>query len=88
MPQRDATLADSHRTNNVSESWHNRLRVIVGKHHPDLYAEILELQKKQGNTETCSAKLSPGKRAKNSPAKKWAVFRSITLDFDDCMELN
>ncbi len=36
-----------HRTNNVWEGWHNRLQ-LVGKHHPDIYTAVGEIQKEEG----------------------------------------
>lgn len=36
--QYEATLQGLHRTNNVSEGWHNRFRMLVNKDHPDMYA--------------------------------------------------
>ena len=64
-------LAKSHRTNNVSEGWHNRFRLVVGKDHPDLYSCLLEFQKEQGFTEICLQELALGKRVKSAPTKKW-----------------
>lgn len=85
--QYDAVLANSHKTNNVSEGWHNRFRVMMGKHHPDLYSALAELKKEQGNTESCLAELSLGRRVKNSPGRKWLNLQdriyTIVLDFDD-----
>lgn len=67
-----ATALDkSYRTNNVSEGWHNRFRLVVGKHHPDIYTAIAEIQKEQGFTEICISELSMGKKVKAAPAKKW-----------------
>lgn len=36
--QYQTALTGSHRTNNVSEGWHNRFQLVIGKHHPDLYS--------------------------------------------------
>jgi len=66
-----AVLAKSHRTNNVSEGWHNSFRQVVGKGHSDLYSALLEFQKEQGYTEICVQELTLGKRVKNAPTKKW-----------------
>ena len=68
--QYETAVTKSHRTNNVSEGWHNRFRVVVVKHHPDLYTAIGELQKEQGYTEICVAELSMGKKVKYAPKKK------------------
>jgi len=69
--QYDTALAKSHRTNNVSEGWHNRFRQVVGKHHPDLYSALSEFQKEQGYTEICVQELALGKKIKYAPSKKW-----------------
>ena len=47
----DSTLAEEGATNNASEDWHNRFVSMLGKHHPDLYRLLTELQKEQGDTE-------------------------------------
>jgi len=39
-----ATLSDLHRTNNVAEGWNNRLRNLVGHHHPTVWTLIEALQ--------------------------------------------
>lgn len=69
--QYQAALDQSHRTNNASEGWHNRFRIVIGKHHPDLYAALTEFQKEQAYTEVCIAELSLGKRVKTAPKQKW-----------------
>jgi len=38
------TLNDGHRTNNVAEGWNNRLRNLVGHHHPSVWSHIEALQ--------------------------------------------
>ena len=78
--QHDTVLANSHKTNNVSEGWHNRFRMVVAKHHPDLYSALTELQKEQGNTEVCLAELSLGRRVKNSPGRKWIALQNRLLE--------
>ena len=49
--QYSAKIGEEDTTNNVSEGWHNRFRLVVGKHHPDLYSALKEFQKEQGDTE-------------------------------------
>jgi len=61
----------SHRTNNASVGWHNRFRIVLGKHHPDLYSALGEFQKVQGYIEVCIAELALGKRVKVAPKRKW-----------------
>lgn len=69
--QYTAAVNNTHKTNNASEGWHNRFRIVVGKHHPDLYAALTELQKEQADTEVAVAELSLGKKVKSSPKHKW-----------------
>lgn len=81
----DATLNGQHRTNNVSEGWHNRFRRLVGKDHPDLYAFLLEVQKEQGDTEICLVELAMGRVLKAAPKRKWhdnqTRLRNITENY-------
>ena len=58
-------------TNNVSKGWHNRFRIVVAKHHPDLYSALKEFQKEQGDTEVKILELTQGKSIKEMPKKKW-----------------
>ena len=44
---------------------------VVGKHHPDIYTAIGEIQKEQGYTEVCITELAMGKKVKAAPTKKW-----------------
>ena len=67
----DAAIHKLHRTNNVSEAWHRRFEVVVGKHHPDVYSAMHEFQKEQAEMESIIAELSLGKRVRAQPKKKW-----------------
>ena len=53
-----AALYGSHKTKNVREGWHNRFKLLVGKHHHGLYSALKEFQKEQSDTETAVAELS------------------------------
>lgn len=66
-----AALNNEQKTNNVSEGWHNRFRLVVGKHHPDLYSFLRELQKEQADTEIAVIELGLGRSVKAAPKKKW-----------------
>lgn len=81
-----AATTKDHRTNNVSESWHNRFQVVVGKHHPDIYSALKELQREQGDTEIMIAELSLGRRVKAMPRKKWIDMQQriqdISLEYE------
>ena len=90
--QYDAVIANSHKTNNISEGWHKRFRTMVGKVHPDLFTLINEIKKEQGNTEVRLVELSLGRRVKNSPSRKWTThqdrIRNIVLDYNDYVNDN
>lgn len=62
----EAVLQNKSRTNNMSEGWHNRFSLVVGKDHPSLYAFLVELQKEQGDTETMLRELGLGRKIKRS----------------------
>lgn len=78
--QHEAALDGSHKTNNVSEGWHNRFRLVVGKHHPDLYSALNEFQKEQADTEIAIAELSLGRMVKAAPKKKWLAHQNRIRD--------
>lgn len=66
----EAVLHNISRTNNASEGWHNRFRVVTGRDHPSLYAFFTELQKEQSDTETMLRQLSIGQKIKKSRDKR------------------
>ena len=68
--QYDPTREGKAKTNNVSEGWHNRFRLLVNRAHPDLYTFIKELKKEQGDTEIAVVELSLGRKIKAAPKKK------------------
>lgn len=63
-----ATLNGQHRTNDVSEGWHNRFNILMGKNYPYLYSALKEFQKEQGNTEINLIELGLGKVLKAAAA--------------------
>ncbi|XP_043483508.1 uncharacterized protein LOC122511975 [Leptopilina heterotoma] len=73
--QYEATINGSHRTNNTSEGWHNRFRLVIGKYLPDLYSLLHEFQKEQADTESMLFELSMGRTVKNKPEKKWITLK-------------
>lgn len=85
--QRDAALAGDHKTNNVSEGWHNRFRLLVGKNHPDFYSFLQEIQKEQADTEIAITEMSLGRKVKANPKKKWIDYqdkiRNITQEYQN-----
>lgn len=84
--QREAALNGDHKTNNVSEGWHNRFRLLVGKNHPDFYSLLMEIQKEQADTDIAITELSLGRKIKAAPKKKWIDYQlkiqHIAADFD------
>ena len=58
--QRDAALTGQHKTNNVSEGWHNRFRLLVGRNHPDLFSLLTEVLKEQADTDIALTELALG----------------------------
>lgn len=73
--QRDAALNGNHKTNNISEGWHNRFRLLIGKNHPDMYSFLTEVQKEQGDTEIAVTELCLGRAVKAAPKKKWIQYQ-------------
>lgn len=67
----EATVSNSHRTNNIHEGWHNKFQQVVGKHHPSFYGACEEFRKEQADTETILAQMDLGQAVKAAPKKKW-----------------
>jgi len=89
--QHQGALTSSHKTNNVSEGWHNCFQLVIGKHHPDLYSALSEFQKEQADVEIMISELSLGRKVRSQPKRKWRDFQtrimSITADFNTYQEL-
>lgn len=68
--QYNAVLQGQARTNNLSESWHNRFQVVVGKHHPSLYSFLDELKKEQADCEIMLRQLQLGQRIRRGPDRR------------------
>lgn len=86
----DTVLQGRARTNNASESWHNRFQILVGKKHPDLYTALTEIQKEQGDVEISVIESNLGRCVKEAPSKKWREFhvrlRNIVAEYDERKE--
>lgn len=65
--QYTATINNSHKTNNISEGWHNRFRILVAINHPDLYTFIQEIKKEQADTEKQIIEMDLGRNVKANP---------------------
>ena len=50
------------RTNNHLEGWHNRLRRVVGKSHPNIFECVEVFQREQVSTEVSIQQLAAGAR--------------------------
>lgn len=68
--QYDSVLTRTARTNNISEGWHNRLQVVIGKQHPSLYAFLVELKKEQGDTEILIRQIQIGQIVRKGQDQK------------------
>lgn len=75
------------RTNNSSESWHNRFQILVGKKHPDIYTAITEIQKEQSDVEISVIEANLGRTVREAPSKKWKDFhsrlRNIVAEYEE-----
>lgn len=79
--QYNAVVTGQSRTNNVSEGWHSRFQLVVGKHHPSMYAFFEELQKEQADTEIMLRQLQLGQRIRKvvdkSRRRKEEMIRNV-----------
>ena len=46
-----STLTNHSQTNNASEGWYAKFRLIISKNHPYIFSAIKELKKEQGDFE-------------------------------------
>ena len=85
-----AVMEGKARTNNISEGWHNRLQVLVGKKKPSLYTFLQELLKEQADVEVMIRQLSLGKAVKKfqqvSRIQKEAELLSIVSKYREYLE--
>ena len=58
----EAVFQETAPMNNVSEEWHNRFQVIIGRYYPSLYSFLTERIQEQGDTETMLAELNLGQK--------------------------
>lgn len=75
--QYDAALNGEQKTNNLSEGWHNRFNLVVGKAHPSLYSALTEFQKEQAHSESMVAELSAGKRVSFCEERRITIYSLI-----------
>ena len=60
LPLWNVFASGSLRTNNHVEGWHNRLKKIVGKAHPNVFEIVETFKKEQAYTEVSMAQLAAG----------------------------
>lgn len=86
----EATLQGEAKTNNCSEGWHNRFRLLVNKNHPDLYSALQEIQKEQNETEISVLEYYAGRSVRTAPSRKWKEYQdkiiNIVSDYDQRKE--
>ena len=68
--QYETVLEGTARTNNLREGWHNRFQIVVGKHHPSLYAFLDELRKEQGDVEIMISQMPIGQKIRRGATQK------------------
>jgi len=76
-----ATLTSSHKINNISERWYNRLKFVIRKQYPDRYSAFGEFQKQQPDVEIMITELSLEQKVRAQPKRKWQIM-SIAANFD------
>ena len=60
LPLWNVFESGSTRTNNHVEGWHNRLKKVVGKAHPNVFEIVETFKKEQASTEVSIAQLATG----------------------------
>mgnify|MGYP007063904573 CR=1 FL=1 len=84
--QYERTLINDHCTNIISEGWHNKFQLTVGKHHPSIFAALKELQKEQSETKTMLEELRLDRNIRAQKKKHRISFqtriRTITMRYN------
>jgi len=79
-----------HRTNNISEGWHCRFNILVGKSHPDLYSFLNVIQKEQGDVDKMLVELGLGRSICPKKRRKYVGLqdrlRYITAEYSTYKE--
>ena len=88
--QREATITGQHRTNNVSEGWHHRFALMVGKSHPSLFSLLSVLQKEQHDVDGSIVEVGLGRLVRAKQRRKTAALQAqleaVTLDYKVCKD--
>ena len=80
LPLWNVFESSSTRTNNHAEGWHNRMKKVVGKAHPNEF-EIVEIFKgEQASTEVSIEQLATERDKKIEELKTRFTANSLTLD--------
>lgn len=90
--QYEAVLNNFARTNNMSEGWHNKFQMVVGKHHPSMYAFLRELQKEQQDAEITLRQLQIGQKVRKGQSRQRKKYEeqifNIVAMYEDYYENN
>ncbi len=71
--QYNSVLQGTAHTNNISEGWHNRLPIVIGKDYLSYYSFVVELKKEQADSEMMMRQLQLGqyvRKGKDNSRKK------------------
>ena len=80
LPLWNVFESGSTRTNNHTEGWHNRLKKVVGKAHPNVFEIVETFKKEQASTEVSTAQLATERDKKIEELKTRFTANSLTLD--------
>ena len=70
--QYDTTVGGFQRTNNLREGWHNRLNLLTGKAHPDLYSFLKRIKKEQQEVDVLLVEVGLGRSVRPAKKKRYA----------------
>jgi len=82
--QYDATIGGFQRTNNLSKGWHNRLNLLTGRAHPDLYSFLKVIRKEQQEVDTILVKVGLGRSVRPAKKKRYAALELRVKAIVDC----
>ena len=69
-----------HRTNNVSEGWHNRFNLLAGKVHPDFYSFLRLLRAEQKEVETLLVEVAMARAVRAPKRRKYVALEERISD--------
>ena len=80
LPLWNVFESGSTRTNNHAEGWHNRLKKVVRKAHPNEFEIVETFKREQASTEVSIAQLATERDKKIEELKTRFTANSLTLD--------